>query len=123
MGRLPAEAVKIPLTGDIAYTTGINVNGIEQTPDGKGLLLVQSNTGKLFRADPKTGVTKQVDLGTELLTNGDGLLLEGAPADRRAELPEHPDVGGARPARHEGHDRAQADRREVRRPDDRGRLP
>lgn len=76
-GRLPAEAVTIPLTGDIAYTTGINVNGIEQTPDGKGLLLIQSNTGKLFRADKKTGATKQVDLGTELLTNGDGLLLEG----------------------------------------------
>ncbi|WP_269750581.1 SMP-30/gluconolactonase/LRE family protein [Herbidospora daliensis] len=76
-GRLPAEAQKIPLTGDLAYTTGINVNGIAQTPDGKALLLVQSNTGKLFRVDKKTGVTKQVDLGTELLTNGDGLLLEG----------------------------------------------
>lgn len=76
-GRLPAEAEKIPLTGDLVYTTGINVNGIAQTPDGKALLLVQSNTGKLFRADKKTGVTKQVDLGTELLTNGDGLLLEG----------------------------------------------
>ncbi|TKK85348.1 superoxide dismutase [Herbidospora galbida] len=76
-GRLPAEAQKIPLTGDLVYTTGINVNGIAQTPDGKALLLVQSNTGKLFRVDKKTGATKQVDLGTELLTNGDGLLLEG----------------------------------------------
>ncbi len=76
-GRLPAEAQKIPLTGDLVYTTGINVNGIAQTPDGKALLLVQSNTGKLFRADKKTGATTQVDLGTDLLTNGDGLLLEG----------------------------------------------
>nr|WP_269750244.1 superoxide dismutase [Herbidospora yilanensis] len=76
-GRLPAEAQKIPLTGDLAYTTGVNVNGIAQTPDGKALLLVQSNTGKLFRVDKKTGATKQVDLGTELLTNGDGLLLDG----------------------------------------------
>ncbi|WP_066361492.1 SMP-30/gluconolactonase/LRE family protein [Herbidospora mongoliensis] len=76
-GRLPAEATRIPLTGDLVYTTGINANGISQTPDGKALLVVQSNTGKLFRVDKKTGVTKQVDLGTELLTNGDGLLLEG----------------------------------------------
>ncbi|WP_459799561.1 NHL repeat-containing protein [Herbidospora sp. RD11066] len=76
-GRLPAEAEKIPLTGDLVYTTGNNANGIAQTPDGKALLVVQSNTGKLFRVDKKTGVTKQVDLGTELLTNGDGLLLEG----------------------------------------------
>ncbi|MGN9785213.1 superoxide dismutase [Nonomuraea sp. ZG12] len=76
-GGLPGEAVTLPLTGAIQYADGINANGIAATPDGKGLLLVQSNTGKLFRADPRTGVTTEVDLGGELLTNGDGLLLHG----------------------------------------------
>ncbi|MDH2425005.1 superoxide dismutase [Sphaerisporangium sp. TRM90804] len=76
-GRLPDEAETVPLTGDIVYGTGINANGIAATPDGDALLIVQSNTGGLFRADPKTGVTAQVDLGGESLTNGDGLLLEG----------------------------------------------
>ncbi|MGI5148076.1 SMP-30/gluconolactonase/LRE family protein [Plantactinospora sp. CA-294935] len=67
----------LPLTGDIVYTTGNNANGICRTPDGRALLVVQSNTGLLFRVDPSSGVARQVDLGGELLTNGDGLLLEG----------------------------------------------
>ncbi|MGJ6965281.1 superoxide dismutase [Streptosporangium sp. G11] len=76
-GALPDEAVKVPLSGDIVYTTGNNANGIAQTPDRRALLVVQSNTGKLFRVDPSTGVATLVDIGTESLANGDGLLLEG----------------------------------------------
>ncbi|GAA3411676.1 hypothetical protein GCM10018952_21310 [Streptosporangium vulgare] len=76
-GALPGEAVKVPLSGDIVYATGINANGIAQTPDREALLVVQSNTGKLFRVDPSTGVATLVDIGTESLANGDGLLLEG----------------------------------------------
>ncbi|MGI5289215.1 superoxide dismutase [Nonomuraea polychroma] len=76
-GALPGEAVKIPLSGAIQYTTGNNANGIAPSPDRKSLLIVQSNTGKLFEVDPSTGVTTEVDLGGELLTNGDGLLLSG----------------------------------------------
>ncbi|MEV1287993.1 superoxide dismutase [Micromonospora sp. NPDC049679] len=78
-GRLPGPdaVVRLPLTGDIVYGAGINANGIARTPDGRGLLVVQSNTGRLFRVDPTTGVTRAVDLGGELLTNGDGLLLHG----------------------------------------------
>ena len=38
---------------------------------------MQSNTGLLFRINPRTGVTRQVDLGGASLTNGDGLLLLG----------------------------------------------
>jgi sugar lactone lactonase YvrE len=76
-GALPATATRVPLTGDLVYTTGINANGIVTTPDGKGLLVVQSNTGHLFRVDPRTGVTKLVDLGGESLANGDGLLRVG----------------------------------------------
>ncbi|SEG91080.1 Sugar lactone lactonase YvrE [Nonomuraea solani] len=76
-GALPDEAVKIPLSGAIQYTTGNNANGIAPSPDRRSLLIVQSNTGKLFEVDPSSGVTTEVDLGGELLTNGDGLLLSG----------------------------------------------
>ncbi|WP_329102943.1 superoxide dismutase [Micromonospora sp. NBC_01699] len=78
-GGLPDadEAVALPLTGDIAYGAGINANGIETAPDGRGLLVVQSTTGLLFRVDPTTGVARTVDLGGEVLTNGDGLLRDG----------------------------------------------
>ncbi|SDM19668.1 superoxide dismutase [Nonomuraea jiangxiensis] len=76
-GSLPAEAVKIPLSGAIQYTTGNNANGIAPSPDRRSLLVVQSNTGKLFEVDPSSGVATEVDLGGELLTNGDGLLLSG----------------------------------------------
>jgi sugar lactone lactonase YvrE len=65
----------VPLTGDLVYQTGFNVNGIERTPDGRGLLLVQSNTGKLFRADVD-GVTHEIESATTFV-NGDGLLLRG----------------------------------------------
>ncbi|MFB4275644.1 MULTISPECIES: superoxide dismutase [unclassified Nonomuraea] len=76
-GALPDEVVKIPLSGAIQYTTGNNANGIAPSPDRRSLLIVQSNTGKLFEVDPSSGVTTEVNLGGELLTNGDGLLLSG----------------------------------------------
>jgi sugar lactone lactonase YvrE len=75
-GKLPTRAVRVPLTGDIAYTTGNNANGIATTPNGRGLLIVQSNTGKLFRVST-AGRTTEVDLGGASLTNGDGLLRSG----------------------------------------------
>jgi sugar lactone lactonase YvrE len=60
---------------DIPMEAGNNLNGIVA---GRGVLLaVQTNTGKLWRIDPKTGAASQVDLGATLLTNGDGMLLEG----------------------------------------------
>lgn len=75
-GRLgPVRTV--PLTGDVVYTTGFNANGIVAGPDGRTLLIVQSNTGLLFRVSARTGVTRQVDLGGASLTNGDGLLRRG----------------------------------------------
>jgi sugar lactone lactonase YvrE len=76
-GALPDEAVSIPLSGDFQMGEGNNANGIAPSPDHRSLLIVQSNTGKLFEVNPSTGVTDEVDLGGELLTNGDGLLLQG----------------------------------------------
>lgn len=78
-GGLPApEAVRrIALTGDLVYQDGINANGITQTPDGRALIIVQSNTGRLFRVDPATGDATGIDLGTGSVPNGDGMLLLG----------------------------------------------
>jgi hypothetical protein len=56
---------------------GFNLNGIVASPNGKVLIAVQTNTGKLFRIDPATGATQLVDLGGASLSNGDGLLLQG----------------------------------------------
>ena len=78
-GRLPGadDVVTVPLTGDLVFEAGFNVNGISRTPDGRGLLVVQSNTGRLFRVDPASGATTRVDLGADTLANGDGMLLSG----------------------------------------------
>ncbi|WP_063007743.1 SMP-30/gluconolactonase/LRE family protein [Nocardia kruczakiae] len=74
----PEAVVRLPLTGEITYVTGaINANGIVGTPDGAGLVLVQSATGRQFRVDPATGVTRRIDLGTEAVPAGDGLLRHG----------------------------------------------
>ncbi|MGH2616197.1 MAG: SMP-30/gluconolactonase/LRE family protein, partial [Thermomicrobiales bacterium] len=56
---------------------GFNANGIVATPDGRYLLLVQSNTGNLYRIDTTTAETIQVDLGQGNLAGGDGMHLDG----------------------------------------------
>jgi sugar lactone lactonase YvrE len=71
------QVVTVPLTGDLVFGPGFNVNGISRTPDGKALLVVQSNTGLLFRVEPTTGVTTRVDLGDDTVPNGDGILVVG----------------------------------------------
>lgn len=78
-GALPTQddVVTVPLTGDLVFTAGTNANGIVRTPNGSGLIVVQSVTGSLFRVDPATGVTRTVDVGGESVPNGDGLLLLG----------------------------------------------
>ena len=78
-GRLPAQdrVRTLPLTGDLVYQEGNNLNGIVAARGGRTLLSVQTNTGKLFRIDPRTGVTCEVDPGGASLVNGDGMLLAG----------------------------------------------
>jgi sugar lactone lactonase YvrE len=67
----------IPLSGDIVYDPAVNnANGIEATPDGKTLIIVQSNTGKVFTVDPESGRTDEIVLN-EPVMRGDGLLLDG----------------------------------------------
>jgi sugar lactone lactonase YvrE len=72
-----ASVVTLPLTGDWKQVTGFNANGIAQTPNRNALLVVNSTTGLLYRVNPATGTARQVDLGGTLLTNGDGLLVQG----------------------------------------------
>jgi sugar lactone lactonase YvrE len=67
----------LTLTGDFQFVPGFNLNGIDATPNGKTLLAVQSNTGKLYRINPTTGAATLIDLGGATLVNGDGILLHG----------------------------------------------
>ena len=78
LGRLPAPSAArlLPLSNpDLSYSTGFNANGIV-AKDG-WLILVQGNEGLLFRVDPKTGATRQINTGGYSVTNGDGLALRG----------------------------------------------
>jgi hypothetical protein len=70
-------AETIPLGGDWQQVTGFNANGIEATPNGTWLIIVNSTTGLLYRVDPATGVATEIDLGGATVTAGDGLLLQG----------------------------------------------
>jgi hypothetical protein len=76
-GRLPDPSVVrlMPLTGDFQMQPGFNANGIAAR--GGWLVMVQSNTGFLFRVNPRTGETHRVDTGGYLVTNGDGLERRG----------------------------------------------
>jgi hypothetical protein len=79
-GSLPAAggARTLPLTGDIVYDpAAFNANGI--TAARGWLLIVQSNTGLLFRVDPATGETTALD-GDYDATLGDGLEVRGSTA-------------------------------------------
>jgi hypothetical protein len=74
---LRSKPVAVPLTGDIRYAEGNNANGISRTPDGRALIVVQSNLGKLFRVG-YNGKSKEIKLnGAETVVNGDGLWLRG----------------------------------------------
>jgi sugar lactone lactonase YvrE len=77
-GRPAATFKTLPLTGDFPVDPAVNnANGIERTPDGRGLLLIHSTVGQLWRVDPRSGATRLVDVGGADLTAGDGLLLLG----------------------------------------------
>ncbi|GHG08331.1 hypothetical protein GCM10017783_21120 [Deinococcus piscis] len=58
----------------IRYGEGDNLNGIVATPDGRALLIAQSNTGDLWRVDLRTKAVRKVLTG---LKNADGLVLRG----------------------------------------------
>jgi sugar lactone lactonase YvrE len=79
-GRVdPAMTIEeIDLGGDWQQVPGFNANGIEATPNGEWLIVVNSTVGALYRVDPQTGDTTQIDLGGASVAAGDGLLLHGS---------------------------------------------
>lgn len=79
-GRLPeqSEIEEIELGGDFEFVPGaFNTNGIDAPPDGEYLIIVNSSTGLLYGVDPETGDASEIDLGGEIVTSGDGILLDG----------------------------------------------
>lgn len=79
-GRGGGDLRDVPLGGDWEQGPAgtISANGIETTPDGRALIVVNSPAGKLFRVDPKTGHATVVELrGADSVVNGDGLLRVG----------------------------------------------
>jgi sugar lactone lactonase YvrE len=77
-GQLGSTPQRIPLTGDFQLVPppAFNANGIDATRNGKWLIIVQTATGKLFRVNPSTGATVQINLGGATVPNGDGILLD-----------------------------------------------
>jgi sugar lactone lactonase YvrE len=88
---------------DIPTTAGNNLNGIVATPDGRTLIVVQTNVGRLWRVDATTGRAAQINLGGASVANGDGLLLVGRTlyvvrnrVNRIAVISLQPDLGTGR---------------------------
>ncbi len=77
-GSLPgaAETFMLPLTGIDVIAGQFNLNGIVEV--GGWLVVVQSNTGLLFRVDPATGGATQILTDGIELTFGDGLEFHGS---------------------------------------------
>jgi hypothetical protein len=61
----------------IHFQDGFNLNGIVSAGRGRFLLVVQTNTGRLFRITRATKRIVPVDLGGDTVVGGDGLLLRG----------------------------------------------
>jgi sugar lactone lactonase YvrE len=76
-GRPGTSFQTVTLMPPFVQQTGFNTNGIDATANGKTLVIVQSNTGKLFTVTA-AGVTRGIVLaGGESVPNGDGILLDG----------------------------------------------
>ncbi|GAA2727707.1 SMP-30/gluconolactonase/LRE family protein [Cellulomonas aerilata] len=60
----------------VQYGTGFNVGGIAASPDGRTLVLAQSNARALFRVSLDDRAVTAIDLGGEPV-GGDGLVLVG----------------------------------------------
>jgi sugar lactone lactonase YvrE len=69
----------VQLTSPSPATPPANSSGIDATPDGKTLIIVQSDPGRLFTADPQTGVADEIELTgmSGNVVRGDGIHLDG----------------------------------------------
>lgn len=73
----PSDIQTTPLSGDWQQVQGFNANGIEATPNGRTLIVVNSTLGALYRVAPATGVATEISLVGGDVGFGDGLLLRG----------------------------------------------
>lgn len=83
--RIPADLGPLEVFVDFAgtpfeYVVGeFNANGVVVTEDGRYAIVVQANTGELFRVDLATKAVTEVDAsGGADLASGDGLVLDGS---------------------------------------------
>ncbi|EPD67499.1 SMP-30/gluconolactonase/LRE family protein [Streptomyces sp. HGB0020] len=69
----------LPLTGDWVQTPGVNnANGIVSAPGGRGLIVVSSTPGRLYKISLRTGSATEIALaGAENVMAGDGLWRIG----------------------------------------------
>jgi sugar lactone lactonase YvrE len=74
----PSTVQEVALGGEYAPGPGFNVNGIDATPNGKTLVIVQSGLGKLYKVTT-SGIASEITLvpSGESVVNGDGILLDG----------------------------------------------
>lgn len=78
LGLPTGSPVTLPLSGDFVFVPGnFNGNGVDATPNAKTLILVNSATGSLYTVEPGTGAATSIDLGTDSVPSGDGILLDG----------------------------------------------
>lgn len=82
-GRLPSgadAATALPLTGDFIDDdpSGGLGNGIVATPDGKTLIVGNSNNAQIYRVDPATGHTDRIVVDPPLTGFLDGIVLHGS---------------------------------------------
>jgi sugar lactone lactonase YvrE len=77
--RLPAASAvtAIPLSGDIVSDdpSCCRGNGIVATPDGKTLIVGNSNNAQIYRVDPASGRTDRIVLDKPLVGFIDGIIL------------------------------------------------
>ncbi|NHA13955.1 hypothetical protein [Thioalkalivibrio sp. XN279] len=81
-GRLPKNNAILPiaLTGDFLTDDqngdpGYKANGIVATPNGKTLIVGNSNNAQIYRVDPATGHTDRIELDQPLVGFIDGIVL------------------------------------------------
>lgn len=77
-GSLPGQSAVETLTlppglGD----AGAFNNGIESTPDGRNVIIVQSTANRLYNYSPRSNTAVQIDTGGASVERGDGLLRRG----------------------------------------------
>jgi len=72
----PSALEILPLSGDWVQAGGFNANGLDATPSGDALIVVNSGQGTLFNVDPTSGRADLIDLGgatVEYLANEIGV--------------------------------------------------